>query len=58
MSISIPVSRVVPVLKRATEGQLDKLDPVLLLTSLALLAIGLVFDDGPGEPIFAGDRSP
>ena len=42
MSISIPVSRVVPVLKRATEGQLDKLDPVLLLTSLALLAIGLV----------------
>ena len=42
MSITIPVSRAVPALKRATEGQLDKLDPVLLLTSLALLAIGLV----------------
>jgi cell division protein FtsW len=42
MSITIPVSTVAPALKRATEGQLEKLDLVLLITSLALLAVGLV----------------
>ena len=42
MSITIPVSRAVPALKRATEGQLDKIDKVLLATCIALLAIGLV----------------
>ena len=42
MSITIPVSTAVPAFKRATEGQLDRLDAVLLFTSLALLAIGLV----------------
>lgn len=42
MSITIPVSRVTPALKRAAEGHLDKLDSVLLITGLALLAIGLV----------------
>ena len=42
MSITIPVSTVAPALRRATEGQLEKLDLVLLITSLALLAVGLV----------------
>ena len=42
MSITIPVSKAAPALKRATEGQLDRIDPVLLVASLALLAIGLV----------------
>jgi cell division protein FtsW len=42
MSISIPVSRLKPALKRAAEGHLDKIDSVLLITGLALLAIGLV----------------
>ena len=42
MSITIPVSRVAPALKRAAEGHVDRLDSVLLVTSLALLAIGLV----------------
>jgi cell division protein FtsW len=42
MSITIPVSRFAPALKRATEGHVDKLDAVLLMTGLALLAIGLV----------------
>lgn len=42
MSITIPVSRVAPALKRAAEGHADKLDAVLLMTGLALLAIGLV----------------
>ena len=42
MSITIPVFTVAPALKRATEGQLEKLDLVLLITSLALLAVGLV----------------
>jgi cell division protein FtsW len=42
MSITIPVSTVAPALRRATEGQLDRLDLVLLMTSLALLAVGLV----------------
>ena len=42
MSITIPVSRVTPALKRATEAHLDKVDSVLLFTGLALLAIGLV----------------
>ena len=37
MSITIPVSRVAPALKRATEGHVDKLDSVLLFTGLALL---------------------
>ena len=42
MSITIPVSTVAPALKRAAEVQVDKLDMVLLVTSLALLAVGLV----------------
>ena len=42
MSITIPVSRAVPALRRAADGPLDKLDPVLLITGIALLAIGLV----------------
>lgn len=42
MNSIIPVSRLAPALKRATEGHLDRLDPVLLATSLALLAVGLV----------------
>jgi cell division protein FtsW len=42
MSVTIPVSRFTPALKRATEGHLDKLDSVLLIAGLALLAIGLV----------------
>ena len=42
MSITIPVSKAVPALKRAADGPLDKLDPVLLITGIALLAIGLV----------------
>ncbi len=42
MSITIPVSRVAPALKRAAEAHVDKLDSVLLMTGLALLAIGLV----------------
>jgi cell division protein FtsW len=42
MNISINVSSAIPALKRATEEQLDKVDSVLLVTSLALLAIGLV----------------
>jgi cell division protein FtsW len=42
MSITIPVSRVAPALKRAAEAHVDKLDSVLLMTALALLAIGLV----------------
>ena len=42
MSVTIPVSRAAPALKRAAQEQLDRVDPVLLLTSLALLAIGLV----------------
>ena len=42
MSITIPVSRAAPALNRATDGQLDRLDSILLITSLALLGIGLV----------------
>jgi len=42
MNISLNVSSAIPALKRATEEQLDKVDSVLLVTSLALLAIGLV----------------
>ncbi len=42
MSVTIPVSTTMPALKRNIEDQLDKLDLVLLLTSVALLAIGLV----------------
>ena len=42
MSLTIPVSRAAPALKRATEGQIDRLDKVLLVTCIALLAIGLV----------------
>ncbi len=42
MSITVPVSRTAPAQKRATEGQLDRLDNVLLVTTIALLAIGLV----------------
>ena len=42
MNISINVTGAIPALKRATEEQLDKVDSVLLVTSLALLAIGLV----------------
>jgi len=42
MSLSIPVFRAIPILKRAADDQLNKLDPVVLVTSLALLAIGLV----------------
>ena len=42
MSITIPVSRAAPALKRATEGQWERLDNVLIGASIALLAIGLV----------------
>ena len=42
MSLTIPVARAIPSVKRLADGQLNKLDPVLLVTSLALLAIGLV----------------
>ncbi len=42
MSITVPVFRAAAAQKRATEGQLDRLDHVLLLTTIALLAIGLV----------------
>ena len=42
MSITIPVASAVPSLKRVANVQLNKLDPVLLITSFALLAIGLV----------------
>ncbi len=42
MSITVPVKRVVPTLKRTAESQLDKLDWTLVLVSVALLAIGLV----------------
>lgn len=42
MSITIPVSTAAPALKRNVEDQLDKIDLVLLFTSIALLAIGLV----------------
>ncbi len=42
MSITVPVKRVVPTLKRSAESQLDKLDWTLVLVSVALLAIGLV----------------
>ncbi|MGB5601297.1 MAG: putative lipid II flippase FtsW [Gammaproteobacteria bacterium] len=42
MSITIPVASAVPSLKRVAEFQLNRLDPVLLVTSFALLAIGLV----------------
>lgn len=42
MNISINITGAIPALKRATEEQLDKVDSVLLVTSLALLAIGLV----------------
>ena len=42
MSVTIPVSRAAPALKRATEGQMERLDNVLLLACVALLAIGLV----------------
>jgi cell division protein FtsW len=42
MNISINLTGAIPALKRATEEQLDKVDSVLLITSLALLAIGLV----------------
>jgi cell division protein FtsW len=42
VSITVPVSRATPAQKRATEGQLDRLDNVLLVTAIALLAIGLV----------------
>ena len=42
MSITIPVPKSLPRLKRENEGLLTKLDPVILITSLSLLAIGLV----------------
>ena len=42
MSITIPVPKSIPTLKRENEGLLAKLDPVILITSLCLLAIGLV----------------
>ncbi len=42
MNISINITGAIPALKRATEDQLEKVDAVLLVTSLALLAIGLV----------------
>jgi cell division protein FtsW len=42
MNISLNIASAIPLLKRATEDQLDKVDSVLLITSLALLAIGLV----------------
>jgi cell division protein FtsW len=42
MSITIPVASAVPSLKRVADVQLNKLDPVLLITSFALLAFGLV----------------
>ncbi len=42
MSITIPVSRAAPEQKRATEDQLGKIDDVLLIACIALLAIGLV----------------
>ncbi|MGD8802646.1 MAG: FtsW/RodA/SpoVE family cell cycle protein, partial [Gammaproteobacteria bacterium] len=42
MTISMNIAGALPALKRMTEDQLDKVDSVLLVTSLALLAIGLV----------------
>ena len=42
MSLTTPVARALPSAKRVADGQLNKLDPVLVVTSLALLAIGLV----------------
>jgi cell division protein FtsW len=42
VNISLNITSAIPALKRATEDQLDKADAVLLITSLALLAIGLV----------------
>lgn len=42
MSITIPVSKVMPTLKRENEGMLAKLDPVIVIASLCLLAVGLV----------------
>ncbi len=42
MSITVPVKRVVPTLKRSADSRLDKLDWTLVVVSVALLAIGLV----------------
>ena len=42
MSITIPVTRAAAAAKRSNEGQMQRLDSVLLYCSIALLAIGLV----------------
>jgi cell division protein FtsW len=42
MSIRLPMPQMVPALKRVADWQLEHLDPVLSLTGVALLSLGLV----------------
>ena len=42
MSIRLPMPQMVPALKRAADWQLEHIDPVLSLTTIVLLSLGLV----------------